>query len=224
MSTLSNNHGAEAAHAIPRTQSSKSKAKAPAAPAAVAASPGSLAPGEGPLLTAARHLQAEVQAIEARYELDELDRLARRYARGPASGAEEALLALAEVVAGEPLAFAGSEINLDPPRLRAIVDRERGLRLLRETIERFQGLVKDSQQEQGDEIVELLEVGLRLAPARASASGPLHTLRAYHQRVRSEDAHKGEIERAPSPPPSSDPIQSRPARKAPKGSKRSPRP
>lgn len=216
MSTLTN---------IPRTQSSKSKAKAPAAPAAVAASPGSLAPGEGPLLTAARHLQAEVQAIEARYELDELDRLARRYARGPASGAEEALLALAEVVAGEPLAFAGSEINLDPPRLRAIVDRERGLRLLRETIERFQGLVKDSQQEQGDEIVELLEVGLRLAPpARASTSGPLHTLRAYHQRVRSEDAHKGEIERAPSPPPPSDPIQSRPARKAPKGSKRAPRP
>lgn len=216
MSTLTN---------IPRTQSSKSKAKAPAAPAAAAASPGPLAPGEGPLLTAARHLQAEVQAIEARYELDELDRLARRYARGPASGAEEALLALAEVVAGEPLAFAGSEINLDPPRLRAIVDRERGLRLLRETIERFQGLVKDSQQEQGDEIVELLEVGLRLAPpARASTSGPLQTLRAYHQRVRSEDAHKGEIERAPSPPPPSDPIQSRPARKAPKGSKRAPRP
>ena len=35
---------------------------------------------------------------------------------------------------------------------------------------------------------------------------------------------EGEIERAPSPPPSSDPIQSRPARKAPKGSKRAPRP
>lgn len=199
---------------IPRTQSSQSKAKAPAEPASSPASP---APVDGPLLTAARHLQAEVQAIEARYELDELDRLARRYARGPASGAEEALLALAEVVEVEPQAFAGSEINLDPPRLRAIVDRERGLRLLRETIERFQGLVKDSQQEQGDEIVELLEVGLRLSPpARVSTEGPLHALRAYHQRVRSEDAHKGEIERAPSAPTPSPPLPKASKKKSPR--------
>lgn len=159
-------------------------------------------PPPGPLAEVARDFKGTMKDVEARYELDELDRMARRYARGPASGAAEALDALAVVVSRVPQRLRGSEVNLDPGRLRDIADRERGLRQLRDATERFLGLVKDSQQEQGDEIVELLVVGYGLIKKIATLPSEdetlrvaLRTLAAYHQRAADEDAHKGDVER-----------------------------
>ena len=158
----------------------------------------------GPQEAAAAEIKETLRRVAERFDLDELDRVARRYARNPASGAAEALYALAVLVRAAPQVFAACEVNLDPDRLEALADRERALSVLQRAADRFVGLVRDTRQSHGDELVELLEVGLgrasRMNPAPAALSPAQATLLAYGARIETEGAHKGEIDQLPPAP------------------------
>ncbi len=151
----------------------------------------------GLLQTRSKELANSLRRAEEEFDLDELDRLARRHARTPASGSAEALEALSVVVRCAPELFSRAEVNLQPSRLEGLADRERALSVLCPVIIRLSDLVQDSQLEQGDEIVELLTVGCRQAEGLDSArlysndrlAQAMHTLTVYQRRVGEEGAH-----------------------------------
>jgi hypothetical protein len=169
---------------------------------------------QGPLLILAQHLRVRLDQATETLDLDELDRMARRYARAPASDYPAALDALADLATAYPQVFTGRDLNFDPPRLRELADRGRALLLLRPLVDRFQQVVADSGQELGDEAVILLEMALPLVPhLRGEAC---EVLTAYQHRVVTEDAHQSEAQRqkqaekepAPKvPPPEPSPAQ-----------------
>lgn len=152
----------------------------------------------GPLLREAQGLELALKQTEEVLDLDELDRLARRHARAPASGAADALESLAVVVRCAPDLFHRTEVNLEPRRLETLADRGRALDLLCGIVHRFHDLAKDSQMEQGDEVVELLTVGYQRARNLDSArllsndglAQAMATLRGYQERIVSENAHR----------------------------------
>ncbi|MCS6914442.1 MAG: hypothetical protein RMK29_06915 [Myxococcales bacterium] len=162
-------------------------------------------PQPGPQQLQARELLERLRRLEESLDLDELDRLARRHARPPASGAPEALEALAVIVREVPELFHRAEVNLDPNRLEQIADRQRALGLLCTAVARFYELVQDSHIEQGDEVVELLTVGWerlqRLPPERLLGSHQLvaamRVLQGYQERVVAEGAHLSPAQQQP---------------------------
>lgn len=134
---------------------------------------------EGPLLRRALGLCEALREIEDLLELDDLDRIARHHARNPASGAADAVEALATLTGLLPDAFVGTDVNLDAQRLLHLADRERALALLEPVLRKIYGLVLDSRLEEGDELVELLNVGWARTRARAgllpAMPGPART-------------------------------------------------
>lgn len=158
---------------------------------------------QGPLLRWATALCAHLRDAEGLLDLDVLDRVARRYARAPASGSAEALEALATLALLAPDLFLGAEVNLQPERLEVLADRERALALLLPLLKKLWELVADSRMEQGDEVVELLTVGWQRAQrladpallAQVVVQRALAVLSDYHARVAEEGAHRSEEDR-----------------------------
>lgn len=172
------------------------KENKPASAAQEAPPPQALEPG--PLFRwAAAYLPRLQEAVDL-LDLDLLDQVARRYARVPASGSEQALHALAVLGRLAPDLVQGAEVNLQPDRLLSLADRGRALGLLELPLRRVHDHVADSLLEHGDEVVELISVGC--ARAERLRAGPLAddptvrwalgVLRAYQERVVTEGAHR----------------------------------
>jgi hypothetical protein len=155
-------------------------------------------PQTGPLQARAHEFVVTFRQVEEGLDLDELDRLARRHARTPASGSAEALDALSVVVRCAPELFSRVEVNLHPSRLCSLADRERALSILCPAVIRLSDLLQDSQLEQGDEVVELLTVGCKRAEGLSAArlysndqlAQALDILSSYQKRVIEEGAHR----------------------------------
>lgn len=176
-----------------------------AARPAIAVSAAAVTEQLGVLEHQAREFREQLGRAEQIFDLDELDHIARRYARHPASGCSEALEALALVARCLPEHFSRTEVNLDPGRLDSLADRYRALGALSDMLPRFTELVKDSHHELGDEAVELLTVGwMRTSGVSADQllgnerlARAVSILSDYHQRVADECAHRSTADHAP---------------------------